>query len=1078
MRQIGSFYRKCKVSRSLFSVLILVFLLSGLCLSVAAQERLSGLVLSADGRPLAGIAVHSNTGETAVSADAGEFSLSLKAGRHRLRFSGLNIAMLDTVVSVPFKGVFKVTLAMGDQQLQTVEVSTGYQRLPKERATGSFAQVSNKMLSEQVGTDIISRLEGMVSGYSIDRKSNGSEGYGIIIRGISTLRGIRAPLIVLDNFPYEGDIDNINPNDIESVTVLKDAAAASIWGARAGNGVVVITSKKAKFNSPLRVSFSGSFKVTDQPDLYYQNKIGVSDLITVENFLFDKGYYSNIETGADKFALSDVVELRIAARDGRLSAQEAARRMDLLRGYDLRSDLEKYVFSKATAQQYALGLNGGGEKRNWLVSLGTDRNISTLGVPFNRYSLKAEQNLKLMDKLMLGGSVMLTHSFTGRGREDVSDLNTSTGNLPLYTRLADEGGNPLAVMRSYRPSYLATAGGGNLLDWNYVPLENYKSINGGSTLNAVLASFRAGYQLTDWLKLTASYQLEQQDTENITDYLQGSYMVRNLINLYSSIDASGTLKRNIPLGSIKDRGLSLLTAQNGRGQLDINRTNGRHAIVALLGAEIRNTTVEEENKRVYGVSESTLTTGVVDYVNPYRTFVTGATAFIPNVDSFSGSVSRFVSLFANAAYTYDERYTLSLSGRRDASNLFGLATNDKWNPLFSSGLAWNISREKFYSSSLLPLLKLRMTFGASGNTDPKGSAATSIIFASPNSPYTQSPYAIFNNYNNPELKWERIYMFNAGLDFGFKGNRVKGSIEVFRKKSVDLLALTPIDLTAGIGYTVVRNAGSIQGDGLDLEINAINTTGKFLWSTDFFFNYYKDKVVKNYSGAFSGRGLVAGNLSVAGLIGYPLYSMFSYKWAGLDPKNGDPQGMQAGAVSKNYATLIGNTLRVEDMVYHGSALPVFSGALGNNFSYGRFSASFRVSYKLGYYFRKASLSYTSLFVARNGNGEFASRWQNPGDELFTHVPSMVYPVSLSRDEFYYGSEVNVLKGDHVRLQYINIGFDIPGRKTGKKFLSQAKVFLVASNLGIIWRENKEHIDPDFSAIPDPKNIAIGFKSNL
>ncbi|QXU39724.1 SusC/RagA family TonB-linked outer membrane protein [Pedobacter sp. D749] len=1078
---MGKMHNKFKlhvVFRLYFTIFILGFLLLGFYAPASAQERLKGLVLGTDGKPLAGINVHTGSGQTIISSDIGEFSLSLSTGKHKLRFSGLNITQLDTVVSVPFPGIFKVVLPVNNLQLQTVEVSTGYQQLPKERVTGSFALVSGKMLNEQVGTDIIGRLEGMVNGYSIDRKSNGGGGYGIIIRGISTLRGIRAPLIILDNFPYEGDINNINPNDIESVTVLKDAAAASIWGARAGNGVVVITSKKAKYNSALKIAFSGSFKVTNKPNLFYENKIGVADFIEVENYLFDKGYFSSIETGTDRFALSEVVELRIAARDGKLSAPELARRMDLLRSYDLRANLDRDVFSRATAQQYSLSLNGGSEKRNWLVSIGTDRNMSSLGAPFSRYSLKADQNIKVTDKLTLGANLMFTYTYSGRGRDDVSELNTTTGSLPPYTRLSDDEGNPLAVMRNYRASYLATIGSGKLLDWQYVPLEDYKNISGGIGVNSVLASVRAGYQFTNWLKFTASYQLEREETKTNTNYLEDSYMVREMVNLYSSVDANGLLKKNIPVGAIRDRALSLLTAHNGRGQLDFNKYFGRHAIVALAGAELRSTVIDGETKRVYGVNESTLTSGVVDYVNPYPTIITGNTAFVPNGDGFTGSVSRFVSLFANAAYTFDDRYTLSLSARRDASNLFGLATNDKWNPLFSSGFAWNIGKEKFYKSTLLPLLKLRVTFGASGNTDPKGSAATSIIFSSINSPYTQSPYAIFNNYNNPELKWERVYMFNSGVDFGFRGNRIKGSIEFFRKKSVDLLALSPIDLTAGIGSTVVKNVGSIQGDGVDLEVNTINTTGKFIWTTDFFLNYYKDRVMKNYDASSSVRALVNGNITSAGAVGYPLFSMFSYKWAGLDPQTGDPQGIQAGTVSKNYAALFGNTLRVEDMVYHGSALPVFSGALGNSFSYGRFSASFRLSFKLGYYFRRPSLSYNALFVGRDGNGEFASRWQNPGDEAFTNVPSMVYPASSSRDEFYYGSEVNVLRGDHVRMQYVNIGFDVSAKKLGKKLFSQAKVFLVASNLGIIWRENGEGIDPDFLAIPDPKNIAIGFKTNL
>ncbi|GAA4213185.1 SusC/RagA family TonB-linked outer membrane protein [Pedobacter jeongneungensis] len=1056
----------------------MLLLLSGACLSLSAQERLNGITVSAaDGKPLAGIAVRTDKGQAVLSSDAGTFSIVLDAGKHRLRFSGLNVVALDTVVSLPFTVVFRVALVSAEQQLQTVEVSTGYQMLPKERATGSFVQVSNKMLEQQVGAGIIGRLEGLVSGYSIDRKSNGGGGYGIIIRGIGTLRGKRAPLIVLDNFPYEGDIDNINPNDIESVTVLKDAAAASIWGARAGNGVVVITSKKAKFNSPLKVSFSGSFKVTQRPDLYYQPAIGVSDFIDVENFLFDKGYYATLETAAEKPALSEVVELRIAARDGKISAQEASRRIDLLRGYDLRGELERSVFSRATAQQYSLGLGGGSTKRNWLVSFGADRNMSNLGAAFDRYSLKAEQNLKVTERLTLSGNLMLTHSVGSGGREDISQVSTPGGNLPPYTRLADGEGNSLPVMRTYRDSYTASAGGGKLLDWRYYPLEDYKSVPIRNLLNGVLASFRASYQLNSWLKLSGNYQFEQQSTENKTSYLEGSYMVRNLVNLFSSVDANGTLKRNIPLGSVRDLSTSLLSAHNLRGQLDVDKRFGRHLLVALAGAEIRSTSVDGENKRVYGVNESTLSSAGVDYVNPYKSFVTGGNIYVPNVDGFTGSLSRFVSLFANAAYTFDEKYTFSLSGRRDASNAFGLATNDKWNPLFSSGLAWDIAREDFYKLEWLPLLKMRMTFGASGNTDPKGSAATSVIYAGTNSPYTQSPYAIFNNYNNPELKWERIYMFNAGLDFGLKGGRVRGSVEFFRKKSVDLLALSPIDLTAGIGYTVIRNAGSIQGNGVDVELNTVNTSGRLAWTSDFFFNYYLDKVLKNYSTTFNGRGLVNGNVSSAGVVGLPLFSMLSYRWAGLDPLTGDPQGYLNGAVSKNYSMMMSGA-KLEDMVYHGPAMPVFSGALGNSFSYGRFSLSFRFSYKLGYYFRKPSLSYTALFAGRNGNGEFASRWQKPGDEATTNVPSMVYPVSSSRDEFYFGSEVNVLKGDHVRLQYINIGYDVSAKRPGRTFLTQARIFLVVSNLGVIWRANHQHIDPDFPSFPDAKNIAMGFRTNL
>jgi TonB-linked SusC/RagA family outer membrane protein len=1058
--------------------IILVFVLLLSISGVRAQDALKGVVVDGTGKGIAGVVVKAGAGSQVLTGDDGSFALGLKAGRVKLSFSAMNFRRLDTVVVVPFAGLFSVVLTGKDQELGTVEVSTGYQTLPKERATGSFLKLSAKLLNEQVGTDIVSRLEGVTSSLSIDRKSNGGEGYGIIIRGIGTLQGPRSPLIVLDNFPYEGDLGNINPNDVESITVLRDAAAASIWGARAGNGVIVINTKKARFNDKLKVSFSGNLKVTGKPDQYYQSRISVGDFIDLENYLFDKGYYSSFETDNSHPPLSEVVELRIAARDKLISEADARSRIDALRGYDLREQLNRYVFENATAQQYNLQLGAGTEKRNWLLSAGYDHNVSSLAAPFTRYNVKAEQNFKLGNRLTLTGNLMLTLSNSKSGKTDPSQISSSTGILPPYTQLADGQGNALAVIRDYRTGYINTAGNGKLLDWSYYPLEDYKYSSSVNKVNDVLASLRAAYQLTGWLKLAGTYQFEQQDGQITTINSPQSYYVRNLVNVFSSIDASGSLKRNIPLGSIRDQDYSLLKAHNARVQADINKLMGRHSLSGIIGGEIRSTGVQTSTGRIYGLNESTLSTSVVDYLNPVKTFVTGNTQNVPNRDGLGRTLNRYVSMFANLAYTFDDRYTLSLSGRRDASNLYGLNTNDKWNPLFSSGFAWDISKEKFWGGGLLSFLKLRTTFGASGNTDPSTTAVTTITYSGFNSVFTQSPYALFSNYANPELKWERVFMFNAGLDFALRGNRIKGSLEYYRKKSVDLLALTPIDLTAGVGATLVKNSGVISGDGVDLELSSRNIKGRFSWSSDFFLNYYKDKVIKNYNSTFNGRGRLNGNVSYTGLVGYPLYGMISFKWAGLDPTTGDPQGILNGAVSKDYNALMGSSLKFEDMVYHGTALPIFTGGLGNSFAYSGLTLSFRISFKLGYYFRKNVLDYGSLMIGREGTADYANRWQKPGDELRTNVPSLVYPNSDLRDEFYWGSEVNVLKGDHIRMQYVNLGYDVklPGGK--KAAFSKFQVFVVASNLGIIWRANREHIDPDFNGIPDAKSIAFGFKSSL
>jgi TonB-linked SusC/RagA family outer membrane protein len=1044
----------------------------------SAQELVRGEVRDGSGRPLADVSVRIAQGSRMVTGSDGSFSLMMGPGKHKLSFSLMGYLPLDTMLSVPFKGVLRVVMLARDLELGTVQVSTGYQTLPKERSTGSFLLLSNKLLGEQVGTDIISRLEGVTSSLSVDRKSTISGGYGIIIRGIGTLRGPRSPLVVLDNFPYEGDINNINPNDVESITVLKDAAAASIWGARAGNGVIVITTKKARFNQALRVSFSGSLKVTGKPDQYYMNKIGVSDFIDLENFLFDKGYFTSQENSNSHVPLSEVVELRIAARDGLISAADATAGINALRGYDFRDQLDRYVFKNAVSQQYNLQLSAGTEKKNWLLSAGFDHNTSTLSAPFDRYTIKGEQNFKVGSRVTLTGNLMLAHAVSRNGRSDPSLTSSVTGLLPPYTRLADDEGNSLPVIRDYRIGYIQTAGEGKLLDWSYYPLEDYKESRMKGNSNDLLASIRASVKVTEWLKVSGTYQFQQQDGDVETVNGPGSYFVRNMVNLFTTVDASGTLKRNVPYGSVVNRNYSLLTGHNARGQADIEKVMGRHSLTALLGGEMRSTGTQTNSNRVYGLNESTLSTAAVDHLNPVKTFVTGNNDYIPSGDGFSAILNRYVSLFANMAYTFDGRYTFSVSGRRDASNLYGLKTNDKWNPLFSSGLSWDISKEKFFRPGLFNYLKLRTTFGASGNTDPSSTAVTTISYSGFNSAFTQSPYALFNNYANPQLKWERVYMYNSGLDFALRDNRVKGSLEYYVKKSVDLLAITPVDITAGVGTSQVKNSGVIRGNGIDLELSSLNITGKFSWSTDFFLNYYRDKVLKNYIGTFSGRSKVNAPASITGIVGYPLNSMISFKWAGLDPSTGDPQGILSGVVSKNYNALIGSSLKFEDMVYHGPAQPVFTGGVGNSFSYGNWTLGFRLSYKFGYYFRKNALDYGDLLLARDGDGEYAQRWQKQGDELLTNVPSLIYPNSDQRDEFYWGSEVNVLKGDHIRMQYVNLGYSFDLRGAGKSGFSKINVFVVASNLGIIWRANSQHIDPDYTGIPDSRNIAFGFKTAL
>jgi hypothetical protein len=332
------------------------------------------------------------------------------------------------------------------------------------------------------------------------------------------------------------------------------------------------------------------------------------------------------------------------------------------------------------------------------------------------------------------------------------------------------------------------------------------------------------------------------------------------------------------------------------------------------------------------------------------------------------------------------------------------------------------------------------------------------------------------------LRWEKVGTLNLGIDFRSKGSRLSGSFEWYRKRATDLFSTVPIDYTSGLSQ-VVKNVASIQANGIDIELRSLNTRGAIEWTSDINLSFYKDKVLDYYLENIQGSQFISpiGASLVTPVVGMPVFGMFSYAWAGLDPLTGDPMGYLNKTVSKNYAQITGGGTSFGDLVYHGQMNPKVFGNLGNTIAWKDFALTARVSFKFGHYFRRGALNYSDLFKGRFENSEeFAIRWQKPGDEQFTDVPSLVYPLSSTRALFYSGSEINVGKADHIRINYIALSYDL--RKEQWKFLpfESAQVYLNVSNLGIIWRANKWHVDPDvpITNLPRQTQFAMGLRIGL
>jgi len=1041
-----------------------------------------GRVTNEKGEPVEGVTVTvKGTTNTAVTDGNGEFSVATIEKDAVLVFTHVSMETFELTVSGKTELAINLKTKVTALGNVVVTLNTGYQEIPKERATGSFSKIDIATLNQQVGTNILNRLNGVSSSVLFDDtklKSNQKK-YNFNVRGLSTINGPQDPLIVLDNFPYEGDINNINPNDVESITILKDAAAASIWGTRAGNGVIVITTKKGRLNQPLKIEFNTNVIVTGKPDIYYVPQMSSTDYIDVEQFLYNKNFYNNQINNPGKAALSPALEIFIKRRNGQISAQDSAAQINALKNVDIRNEYNKYFYQQAVTQQYALNLRGGGGNIAYFISGGYDQSISELGAGNKRLNVRSENTYKPLKNLQLTVGVLYSQNNSKSGKPAYDGIRISGRPIP-YLSFADANGNALPVAVGIREGYTDTAGAGKLLNWKYYPLEDYKHNKSTNTTQDLFTNIGLRYDVIKGFSIDIKYQYEKQQTSTKTLQDINSYAARSLINNFTQLNrTTGAVTYIVPLGGVLNLSNATIESQNLRGQIDFNKTWNKHSISAIAGTEIRQISSTGNSTQTYGFNDDILTTSTsIDFANTYPTFINGSRQRVANSFSLSENLNRFVSYFGNAAYTFKEKYTASVSFRKDASNLFGLNINDKWNPFWSTGVAWDISRESFYHSNLLPYLKLRVTYGYSGNVDQSKSAVTTIGYFSSLNQYTNFNNALINQFSNPELRWEKVGTFNFGVDFEIKNQILRGSIEYYHKKGVDLFGLSPLDYTAGLGRNVlVKNVANMVGNGIDVLLQTININKGFKWHTYFLFNYNLSKTTSYYIPPGTSYGGTAG-INISTIPGKPVYSILSYKWGGLNA-TGNPQGYLNKNLSTNYAAIFNSLTSPDSIVFNGPASPKYFGSVSNTFFYKGFSLTANITFKLGYFFRKTSISYDQLFNSGTGHLDFSKRWQKPGDELITNVPSMIYPNDANRDIFYLNSEATVAKADHLRLQFINLSYDVSKSLIKRVPFSLIQLYINVSNLGILWKANNDDIDPDYqSSIPPSRTYAIGLKANF
>jgi TonB-linked SusC/RagA family outer membrane protein len=1050
--------------------------------SFSQQVVLQGKVQTATGDPVAAATVlNVRSQQTILTGSNGNFRFSGVRSGDTLIISHVGFLSSQLIIDNPSE-FLSVQLVSSQNALKEVEVvSSGYQDIPKERITGSFVKLDKEALNLQAGTNILKRLDGITPGLLFDvGKSNGNQSkLGITIRGVSSLHGPLDPLVVVDGYIYEGDINNINPNDVEQVTVLKDAAASSIWGARAGNGVIVITTKRGRFGQPLHISFNSNLILTDKPDLKSLPSMKSSDYIDMEQFLFEKGYFNNIIASRYQ-PLTPAVEIFNQRRLGLISAQDSASQVDALKLIDKRDQFDRYMYREGVTQQYAINFRGGSNTHAYTFSAAFDKSISDLHAASRKINIQLTNSFRPLKNLELDFSVYFTNGRDESGASGINQITSGGRNIP-YMQLADEQGKPLRVVSQYRPTYTDTVGGGLLLNWDYIPLEEYKLNRTVVNRQELFTGIGLRYKFTKWLNLDLKYQYQDQQSDNDRLADVESFAARNEINTFTQVNReNGTVKRIVPLGGILYSNTAKVRSQTLRSQVNVVKQWQEHEIAFIAGIEIREARSWGSGSIHYGYNRDPLTTTLIDPVNTYPTIITGANSGISSAQLTSDKINRFVSYYGNASYTYRNRYSLSASARRDGANVFGLSTNDRWKPLWSVGTAWTVSNENFYKLDWLPSLKFRASYGYSGNVDLSRSSVAVGSYYNSNS--VNIPFARILVINNPSLRWEQIGMINMGLDFAFRKNRLSGSLEYFIKKGTDLYGTEPYDYTGfGLSRELTRNVANIKGQGLDLVLNGRIVDRKLKWNSNLLFSYVTNKTTRyNSTTATNAGGLVGAGTGIKPFVGKPLYSVAAYRWGGLDA-NGNPQGYLNGELSTNYTAMlneVGTKGLDGNLVYIGTSSPPVFGSWINQVSWKQVSLSVSLAYRFGYYFHKAGFTSGNI-INGAGHPDFEKRWQQPGDEAFTHVPAFVYPANNRRDGFYNFSEVNFLKADHIRLQFLNLSYSINNPGGSLKFLKDAQLYLIAANLGLVWKANKEGLDPDYSrGLPPSKNLTIGLRVNL
>lgn len=999
------------------------------------------LITDSSGAPLSGATVRIKGKKVSGMTDAkGIVSLDLQPGDVLLiSYVGhvsRNIEVNSQMIS---GGVLGVTMQREITRLDeiVIEVNTGYQRIRPEQSTGAVSRISTKQYESRISTNfldgLVNRLPGLMINNDVPLIVNGESRPLFNIRGISTMSANQNPLIVIDGYPTELTLDMIDPNEIKSVTILKDAAAATVYGVRASNGVIVIERKQASQGKP-RFSFRATADIT--PEENYKNyrweKNASSTLINYQKSVYansiNSGTWAQLSTGTGGSVQRQPLFYILAqSAAGIITPDQASKAIADLENHDNLDEYQRLFLRSAITQTYNFNVSGGNSNALYYLTANyTGNRLSQIKNDNDKFLFSGRTTLKLTRKLALE----LTTEYQERNanRAPVPGITS----FAPHERFQDVNGNPnYLIGGSISPYYNNVMISQGLVSSLYYPLIDVNAITDKThtTSNRFKADFNYSIGSGFGLMFGGVYETSRSDLRHLAG--EQSSEAIDYINSYVTRNTDGSLKYNIPKGGFLRQQTANTSSYTVRAQLNYDKRFGsQHSFNGILGAEVRNLINKSNLASYFGYNDETLQQQPVDFSAINTGAITGAfqlgSPFQRQYNSLFDqqyTEDRFLSGYANLVYTFRNTYSLSGSVRIDQSNLFGTNPKYKYKPLWSLGAGWNIHKEKFMEDiDWVKQLKLRTAFGFNGNV-AKMSLPQVIAQAAMNTMTSPtSPSLRLSSYANSSLRWEQTKSFNIGIEYAFSKHNITGTIDYYRKTSVDLLGDAQIDPTIGVSPSLINQA-TIRNNGIEFKLAADwIATKKFNWNTGLVFARNTSMVLD----VFQRADYSPQTLNAQGYVkGYPVGALFAYRYAGLDSAG---YSLIRNVNGKLYytnesrfnspATLAMASDTAGVSYYMGSSIPTINAGLSNRFDFGNIYISCMVNYYGGFKVRVPRPN-PSVYRPLEGAGTY---WKQKGDERTTDVMGLAGYQSANSNYAYNYADKYVVNGDYITLADLTFSY--------------------------------------------------------